>query len=109
MDFASVYHEWFQHVLRWSRAMGGPEADLEDLAQEVFVVVRRKLEAFDGRNLAGRDQHLDKFAAAGVIGLLFGANDGASDQTDDYYTDGQLFLKSRASSFLRAGGFPLRP
>ena len=53
MDFVSVYGEWFQHVLRWSRALGGREADLEDLAQEVFVVVRRKLEDFDGRNLAG--------------------------------------------------------
>jgi hypothetical protein len=54
-----------------------------------------------------RAQHLAKFAAAGVIGILFGANTAASDQTDDYYGDGQLFLKSRAGALLAAGGFPL--
>jgi RNA polymerase sigma-70 factor (ECF subfamily) len=35
------------------RALGGPAADVEDLVQEVFVVVERKLADFDGRNLAG--------------------------------------------------------
>jgi RNA polymerase sigma-70 factor (ECF subfamily) len=35
------------------RALGAPPADLEDLAQEVFVVIRRRLEDFDGRNTAG--------------------------------------------------------
>ena len=33
--------------------MGGPEADLEDLTQEVFIVVQRTLKSFDGRNLPG--------------------------------------------------------
>jgi len=39
--------------MRWVRAFGGLDADLEDLTQEVFVVVRRKLATFDGANLAG--------------------------------------------------------
>jgi RNA polymerase sigma-70 factor (ECF subfamily) len=34
-------------------AMGASSADLEDLAQEVFLVVERKLDDFDGRNLQG--------------------------------------------------------
>jgi len=34
-------------------AFGGLDADLDDLAQEVFIVVRRKLPEFDGGNLAG--------------------------------------------------------
>jgi len=53
LDFTAVYDRYFHDVLRWIRALGGPEGELEDLAQEVFVVVRRKLSSFDGGNLAG--------------------------------------------------------
>jgi RNA polymerase sigma-70 factor (ECF subfamily) len=53
LDFTAVYDRHFHDVLRWIRALGGPDAELEDLAQEVFVVVRRKLAAFDGGNLPG--------------------------------------------------------
>jgi len=52
-DFATIYDVWFDHVSRWLRALGAPSADAEDLAQEVFLVVRRRLCDFDGRNLAG--------------------------------------------------------
>ncbi|HVZ71471.1 MAG TPA: RNA polymerase sigma factor [Polyangia bacterium] len=51
--FEEIYDQWFEHVARWLRALGAPSADSEDLAQEVFLVVRRRLHAFDGRNLAG--------------------------------------------------------
>lgn len=53
LDFRSIYDEWFDPVCRWLRALGGPSSDVEDLAQEVFLVVRRKLDRFDGGNLAG--------------------------------------------------------
>jgi RNA polymerase sigma-70 factor (ECF subfamily) len=53
LNFTSVYDQYFDDVLRWVRAFGGAEAELEDLAQEVFVVVRRKLGSFDGGNLPG--------------------------------------------------------
>jgi RNA polymerase sigma-70 factor, ECF subfamily len=53
LDFADVYETWFHEVTRWIRALGGPHPDLEDLAQEVFIVVERKLPRFDGRNLPG--------------------------------------------------------
>ena len=49
--FAQVYEDWFAPVCRWLRALGGPGLDVEDLAQEVFVVVDRKLSAFDGQHL----------------------------------------------------------
>jgi RNA polymerase sigma-70 factor (ECF subfamily) len=52
-DFASLYDTWFDDVLKWLRAMGAPPADREDLAQEVFLVVRRRLPDFDHRNVAG--------------------------------------------------------
>jgi RNA polymerase sigma-70 factor (ECF subfamily) len=51
--FDEVYAAWFHEVCRWLHAMGCREADLEDLAQELFLVVRRKLDRFDGRNLPG--------------------------------------------------------
>src|SRR5207253_9670171 len=38
---------------RWLRAMGGPEDELEDMAQEVFLVVRQRLVDFDGANMRG--------------------------------------------------------
>jgi RNA polymerase sigma-70 factor, ECF subfamily len=53
LDFAALYDEWFDEVFRWLRALGAPAADREDLAQEVFLVVRRRLADFDGRNVAG--------------------------------------------------------
>jgi RNA polymerase sigma-70 factor (ECF subfamily) len=52
-DFRSVYAAWFTDVLRWVRALGAPPADHDDLAQEVFVVVHRRLADFDGRNMGG--------------------------------------------------------
>ena len=52
-DFGALYNEWFDAVHRWVRAFGGPAADVEDLTQEVFVVVQRKLDGFDGENVGG--------------------------------------------------------
>ena len=53
LTFEEVYAQGFPHVVRWIRAFGGLDADLDDLAQETFVVVRRQLSKFDGKNLAG--------------------------------------------------------
>ncbi len=52
-DFRGFYDRWLGHVLRWIQALGGAEADRQDIAQEVFLVVRRRLHAFDGGNTAG--------------------------------------------------------
>ena len=53
LEFAALYDTWFEHVTRWLRALGATDADAEDLAQDVFLVVRRRLIDFDGRNVAG--------------------------------------------------------
>jgi RNA polymerase sigma-70 factor (ECF subfamily) len=53
LDFDQIYNLWFHEVSRWVRAFGGLDADLDDLVQEVFLVVRRKLDGFDGVNLPG--------------------------------------------------------
>jgi hypothetical protein len=56
----------------------------------------------------GSTAHLEKFAQSGVIALLFGRGEGRqSSYTNDVYTDGQPFMKSRAGAFLLAGGMPL--
>jgi RNA polymerase sigma-70 factor, ECF subfamily len=52
-DFRAFYDLWFEEVGRWIRALGGAEADRDDIVQEVFLVVRRRLGAFDGVNPAG--------------------------------------------------------
>src|SRR3954470_2733317 len=53
LTFEQVYSTSFNDVARWIRALGGLPADVEDLTQEVFLIVRRKLPQFDGRNLRG--------------------------------------------------------
>jgi RNA polymerase sigma-70 factor (ECF subfamily) len=52
-SFATVYRRWFRTVHHWARVLGGPASDTEDLVQEVFIVVQRKLNGFDGRNVSG--------------------------------------------------------
>lgn len=53
MDFEVIYRAWFGQVVRWVRRLGGPTSDHEDLAQDVFVIAKRRLAAFDGENLGG--------------------------------------------------------
>jgi len=53
LGFDEVYEAWFDVVGRWVRSMGGPTADRDDLVQDVFVVVHRRLPDFDGENLGG--------------------------------------------------------
>jgi RNA polymerase sigma-70 factor (ECF subfamily) len=52
-DFRAFYDLWFEDVARWIRALGGAEADRDDIVQEVFLVVRRRMDDFDGINPAG--------------------------------------------------------
>jgi len=64
-----------------------------------------RAEYFFGVNAAA---HRQTFAKAGVIGLFFGPGvGGMSFYTNDIYTDGQLFMKSRAGAFLNGGGLPI--
>jgi len=48
LDFEQVYVAHFHHVARCARALGGLEADVDDLTQEVFLVVRRRLADYRG-------------------------------------------------------------
>ncbi len=53
LTFEEIYTHWYHEVARWARALGGPPRDVEDLTQDVFLVVRRRLPDFDGANLGG--------------------------------------------------------
>lgn len=52
LAFDVVYSTHFRHVTRWARALGGMDADVDDISQEVFLVVRRKLPQFSGPSLS---------------------------------------------------------
>ncbi|HEY4016549.1 MAG TPA: RNA polymerase sigma factor [Polyangiaceae bacterium] len=52
-SFEFVYRSCYVPVARWVRALGANDGDVEDLTQEIFIIVRRKLSSFDGRNLPG--------------------------------------------------------
>jgi RNA polymerase sigma-70 factor (ECF subfamily) len=43
VTFVDLYRRYFHECCRWVRAMGVPDSDLEDIAQEVFTVANRKL------------------------------------------------------------------
>lgn len=73
---------------------GGPREGYKDNRPEYFF--------------ASGEAHLRKFADAGTIALLFGPGAGGqSYYTNDFFTDGQLFMRSRAGAFLNAGGLPI--
>ena len=50
LDPADVYREHADFVWRSLQHLGAPSADLEDLLQEVFIVVHRKLDGFRGQS-----------------------------------------------------------
>lgn len=50
MTFEAIYREHFTFVWRALRRLGVREADAADAAQEVFMVVHRKLAEFEGRS-----------------------------------------------------------
>jgi RNA polymerase sigma-70 factor, ECF subfamily len=52
-DFSSLYVTWFGGVVQWTRALGVRSSDKYDVAQNVFVVVHRRLPDCDRRNIAG--------------------------------------------------------
>jgi len=49
LSFDAVYRAHAKTVSRWASRLLGPGGDCEDVVQEVFIVVRRKLPRFDGR------------------------------------------------------------
>ncbi|RYZ05436.1 MAG: sigma-70 family RNA polymerase sigma factor [Myxococcales bacterium] len=77
--FEAVYRAWYGPVVRWARRLGANAGDCEDLAQEVFVIVKRRLPDFDGGNVAGwlyritrnrvRDHRRSRWARAFINGL----------------------------------------
>src|SRR5215471_5669659 len=48
--FAEVFQRHLGFVWRALRSMGVPPADLDDVCQEVFVIVHRRLREFEGRS-----------------------------------------------------------
>jgi RNA polymerase sigma-70 factor, ECF subfamily len=51
--FEQLYDQRFDDVSRWVRALGVRAADRDDVVQDVFMVVHRRLPDFDGQNVAG--------------------------------------------------------
>jgi RNA polymerase sigma-70 factor (ECF subfamily) len=48
---ASIYRAHAAAVARWAARLGGPRIDADDVVQEVFAVVSRKLDGFRGEAL----------------------------------------------------------
>jgi RNA polymerase sigma-70 factor (ECF subfamily) len=52
-SFETLYAESFRSIWRTLRRLGVAPAQLDDAAQEVFIVVHRRLPEFDGRSVRG--------------------------------------------------------
>jgi RNA polymerase sigma-70 factor, ECF subfamily len=48
LDFDTVYRQNWRMVARWVARLGGPHISVEDVAQEIFLVVCRRLPGFRG-------------------------------------------------------------
>ena len=49
LDFRTIFDTYGAFVVRTLRKLGVPSADVPDLCQEIFVVVHRRLQDYDGR------------------------------------------------------------
>jgi len=49
LAFADVYDEFFAFVYRNARRLGVPETAIDDVTQDVFLVIHRRLHEYDGR------------------------------------------------------------
>jgi RNA polymerase sigma-70 factor (ECF subfamily) len=47
-SFDEAYRNWAQCTARWARHLGGADIEIEDVVQEVFLVVSRRLPDFRG-------------------------------------------------------------
>jgi RNA polymerase sigma-70 factor, ECF subfamily len=47
-DFDTIYRQYGRMVARWAARLGGPHISVEDIVQEVFLVVSRRLSSFRG-------------------------------------------------------------
>jgi RNA polymerase sigma-70 factor, ECF subfamily len=50
IDFDSIYDQYFSFAWRMARRLGVADEALDDVCQEVFVVVHRRLHEFEGRS-----------------------------------------------------------
>lgn len=50
LAFDAVYDSWFAFVWRSVRRLGVPDSQVDDAVQEVFLVVHRRLDTFEGRS-----------------------------------------------------------
>jgi RNA polymerase sigma-70 factor, ECF subfamily len=49
-SLAEIYDAYFDFVWRNARRLGVPEASADDVAQDVFVIVQRRMFTYDGRS-----------------------------------------------------------
>jgi len=50
MSFEEIYDEHFDYVWRMVRRVGVADASVDDVVQNVFIIVHRKLPSFEGRS-----------------------------------------------------------
>lgn len=53
ITFERLYEEWLDQVTRWVRSLGVRDSDRDDIVQDIFLIVHRRLWQFDGTNVAG--------------------------------------------------------
>ena len=83
LTFEAVYHAYFHRVVGWLRAKGVPHADIEDMAQEVFMVVRGKLPRFRDGDLAAWIYRIAEYKTRNYRRLAWFRNVFSADRSLD--------------------------
>ncbi len=104
LDTATLYRQHAADVSKWVRSLAGPDADIEDLVQEVFIIAHRSSGQFRGdssvttwlfgiaHNLVRRHRRVQK-----VRQWLSGsAKDVAGEQASAAPTAPELLAKRQA-------------
>lgn len=109
LTFSEVYRTYFDRVATLTRALGIPASEMEDIAQEVFLVVERRLGEFDGPSPAGWLYQTtvrtasDHRRRAWFRRLLRRAPEGALDDLPTTDADpSQVYERNKARRTLRA-------
>lgn len=95
MRFDDVYEEYADFVWRVLRRLGIPDSGIADAAQEVFVVVARRLDDFEGRSalrhwIAGIAVHVARHQHRTRLRRERATQDGPAPEDPDTLADRSL-------------------
>jgi hypothetical protein len=114
VSFLSLYHQasgrpWILHQVPIGNSQHADTPYDPNTARSGYkdILVEYLFQYESPASTAQRTAHLGNFAAAGVIGMLFGFSDDGDMPTNDLWTDGKPFFSTHVGALSKAGGYGL--